>query len=164
MIFIKLPKLHQLFFFKNSFFFFNCTVAPSVLYTVQRVITTSQIQSTEMIECSNNAAPNVHIATASNSTCSNTYQAQAQMMPQMNDSEQSASGNFYSTASASNGLQQETVSVNRTLQNVTYFATNPSFSIFTQFDSFRSIAGNTDVRLFNVPCCRSYGNRRNCSM
>lgn len=128
------------------------------------MITTSQIQSTEMIECSNNAAPNVHIATATNSTCSNTYQAQAQMMPPMNDSEQSASGNFYATASAPNGVQQETVSVNRTLQNVTYFVTMHIFAIFTQFDSFSSIAGDSDVRLFNVPCCRSHGNRRNRSM
>lgn len=94
-------------------------VAPSVLYTVQRVITTSQIQSTELLECSSGPASNVHIATASNSTCSNTYQAQAQMMTHMTDGgAQSASANFYATPAQNAMPPADSSSINRPLQSV----------------------------------------------
>ncbi|XP_031634158.1 FERM domain-containing protein 8 [Contarinia nasturtii] len=73
---------------------------PSVLYTVQRVITTSQIQSTEMLECTSSTA---------------TYQSHShQMMSQMTETQQNS--NYY--AGTSNAPQNNTVSLNRPLQNV----------------------------------------------
>lgn len=109
-------------FHSNNFACFHfafIAVAPSVLYTVQRVITTSQIQSTELLECSSGPASNVHIATASNSTCSNTYQAQAQMMTHMTDGgAQSASANFYATPAQNAMPPADPSSINRPLQSV----------------------------------------------
>lgn len=74
---------------------------PSVLYTVQRVITTSQIQSTEMLECSGTAA---------------TYQTHShQMMSQMTETQQNT--NYY--GGPSNAVpNNNTVSINRPLQSV----------------------------------------------
>lgn len=73
---------------------------PSVLYTVQRVITTSQIQSTEMLECSSTAA---------------TYQAHShQMMSQMTETQQNT--NYYGTPT--NAVPNNTVPINRPLQSV----------------------------------------------
>lgn len=77
---------------------------PSVLYTVQRVITTSQIQSTEMLECTSSAAAS--------------YQAHShQMMSQMADAQENT--NYYNTPSSS--VPNNTVSVNRPLQSVRIF-------------------------------------------
>lgn len=97
-------------------FFFFVIVTPSVLYTVQRVITTSQIQSTEMLECGNNPGTNLHIATATNSTCSNTYQTQAHMISQqLNETQQNP--NYYATPTT-NSVANNPVSINRPLHNV----------------------------------------------
>lgn len=75
---------------------------PSVLYTVQRVITTSQIQSTEMLECTSSAAA--------------TYQTHShQMMSQMTETQQNS--NYY--GGPSNSIPPtNVVSINRTLQGV----------------------------------------------
>lgn len=75
---------------------------PSVLYTVQRVITTSQIQSTEMLECTSSTAA--------------TYQSHShQMMSQMTETQQNS--NFYG-ATSNAPPTNNTVSLNRPLQNV----------------------------------------------
>lgn len=72
---------------------------PSVLYTVQRVITTSQIQSTEMLECTSSTAA--------------TYQTHShQMMSQMTETQQNS--NYYGTAS--NAVSNNAIS--RPLQSV----------------------------------------------
>lgn len=69
-----------------------------------------------MLECSNNPGTNLHIATATNSTCSNTYQTQAHMISQqLNETQQNP--NFYGTPTTTS-VANNSVSVNRPLQNV----------------------------------------------
>lgn len=94
---------------------------PSVLYTVQRVITTSQIQSTEMLECSPNPATNIHLSTATNTSCSNTYQTQShQIISQMTAETQANNSNYYAPTS-SNTVPNSGITISRPLQNVSFF-------------------------------------------
>lgn len=91
---------------------------PSVLYTVQRVITnervitTSQIQSTEMLECTSSAAT--------------TYQTHShQMMSQMTETQQNS--NYF--GGPSNSMPPtNVVSINRTLQGVSILCTHTHFT------------------------------------
>lgn len=93
---------------------------PSVLYTVQRVITTSQIQSTEMLECSQNAVANIHLSTATNTSCSNTYQSQShQIISQMTAETQANNSNYYASTS-SNNVPNNGITISRPLQNVSW--------------------------------------------
>lgn len=92
---------------------------PSVLYTVQRVITTSQIQSTEMLECSQNSAANIHLSTATNTSCSNTYQSQSHhIISQMAAETQANNSNYYASTSSNTVPNNNGNVISRPLQNV----------------------------------------------
>lgn len=95
---------------------------PSVLYTVQRVITTSQIQSTEMLECTQNSAANIHLSTDTNTSCSNTYQSQShQIISQMTAETQANNSNYYASTSSNTVPNNNGVAISRPLQNVSRF-------------------------------------------
>lgn len=90
---------------------------PSVLYTVQRVITTSQIQSTEMLECTSSAAT--------------TYQTHShQMMSHQMQTDTQPNANYYNAPS--NSVPNNTV--NRPLQSVgiPFFCENFLFQTYNK--------------------------------
>lgn len=135
---------------------------PSVLYTVQRVITTSQIQSTEMLECSPNSAANIHLSTATNTSCSNTYQSQShQIISQMTAETQPNNSNYYAST-PSNTVPNNGITISRPLQNVSLIfclPINPITDLNLLIRLIRSmIVGYSHMRLFDVMGSRSHGN------
>lgn len=101
-----------------------------VLYTVQRVITTSQIvgagnistltdaRNAELLDCGNSSGTNLHLPNATNNSCSNNYQTQShQIISQLTETQHNS--NFYGApTSSSNSTANNTVAINRNLQNV----------------------------------------------
>lgn len=139
----------------------------AVLYTVQRVITTSQIQQTgsfvgagnistlsdtrsaEMLDCGNSSGTNLHLPNATNNACSNNYQTQShQIISQLTETQHNS--NFYG-APSTNGAANNTVAINRNLQNVSICAMRKPC---TQYSTLGSVC--VRVRSISMPLQSKY--------